>query len=121
MEKNAAWTSDERHREQLAIVVRDDLLSLSRFVIQSRKKREEEEKKEGEGRKGETAGGLGERPRTTPVGSRAPTSSLLLGPSDRGGTDDDEEEEEEKIGRRVALESKENVNGAKVSRARLVF
>jgi hypothetical protein len=45
MEMNQAWISDERHREQLAVIIRDDVLSLSRFIIQDKKRRDEIEER----------------------------------------------------------------------------
>ena len=37
MEKSSVWYKDERHREQLAVVVRDDLLGLGRYIVNRKK------------------------------------------------------------------------------------
>ena len=44
---DSPWFRDERHREQLAVVVRDDLLGLARYLVNKKRvllHKEEEER-----------------------------------------------------------------------------
>ncbi|GMI14470.1 hypothetical protein TrVE_jg9742 [Triparma verrucosa] len=67
---DSPWFRDERHREQLAVVVRDDLLGLARYLVNKKRVLLHKEEEERELLKMTTT--------TTDEGSSSPSSSLAL-------------------------------------------